>query len=142
MSGEVFTRHGWVVVVAVDVELPETLECLCSEFIKVDPKSFSFGRPRGVAFQAHAYFVEGVYVVVNEHGWVAMVGVPVFFQQHLVQRIGVDPQLDTVQFAIENGAGFGINGGLCVCLRGKANGDEGNEYRSKAGAHGVLGVLR
>ncbi|MFM2425030.1 MAG: hypothetical protein RL747_574, partial [Bacteroidota bacterium] len=31
-----------------------------------------------------------------------------FFEQHLVQGIGVYPQLDAMEFAIENGAWFGV----------------------------------
>jgi hypothetical protein len=40
--------------------------------------------------------VQGVFVVVNEQGRIAVVGIPVFFQQHLVQRIGVYPELYAV----------------------------------------------
>ena len=85
MRGEVFARHGWVVVVAVDVEFFEALKGLLRELVEIDAKTFSFGCSRGVAFEPHSHFVQGVFVVVDEHGRVAVVGIPIFFEQHLVQ---------------------------------------------------------
>jgi len=43
MRGEVFARHGWVVVVAVDVEFFQALEGLLRELFEIDAKTFSFG---------------------------------------------------------------------------------------------------
>ena len=72
-------------MVAVDVEFLQALEGLLRELVEIDAKNFSFGCSRGVAFESHSHFVKGVFAVVDEHGRIAVVGVPIFFEQHLVQ---------------------------------------------------------
>jgi hypothetical protein len=83
-------------MVAVDVEFLKALEGLLRELVEIDAKAFLFGGSGCVAFEAKSHCMQGVFVVVYEQGRIAVVGIPVLFQQHLVQRIGVYPELYAV----------------------------------------------
>ena len=99
-------------MVSIDIEFFKALKGLLGEFIKINAKSFAFGGTRGVPFESEAYFVQGVFIVVNKQGGIAVVGIPILFQEHLVERIRVNPQLNAMQFAVEHGTWFGVYGRL------------------------------